>query len=73
MSNLVSLESGARSEQKEKVDRLVIMRRWFCCAHVDTPYQENGDEFPNSPERANGTFEHALLLESEHINEFPTD
>ncbi|VAI74599.1 unnamed protein product [Triticum turgidum subsp. durum] len=30
------------------------MRRWFCCAHVDTPYQENGDEFPNSPERANG-------------------
>ncbi|XP_051202891.1 PTI1-like tyrosine-protein kinase 3 [Lolium perenne] len=27
------------------------MRRWFCCAHVDTPYQE---EFPNSPEKANG-------------------
>ena len=33
---------------------MVIMRRWFCCAHVDTPYQENGDEFPSSPERANG-------------------
>ncbi|XP_014756456.1 PTI1-like tyrosine-protein kinase 3 [Brachypodium distachyon] len=30
------------------------MRRWFCCAHVDTPYHEHGDGFVNSPEKANG-------------------
>ncbi|KQJ99203.1 hypothetical protein BRADI_3g41740v3 [Brachypodium distachyon] len=29
------------------------MRRWFCCAHVDTPYHEHGDGFVNSPEKAN--------------------
>lgn len=30
------------------------MRRWFCCTHVDTLYQEHGDELMNSPDRTSG-------------------
>ncbi|KAL6661902.1 hypothetical protein ACP70R_001286 [Stipagrostis hirtigluma subsp. patula] len=30
------------------------MRRWLCCAHVDTPYQEHENGFIDSPDRTSG-------------------
>jgi hypothetical protein len=47
---VVHTKPGARSNLKKKV----IMRRWFCCTHADTPYQEDENEFMNSPDRTSG-------------------
>lgn len=45
---------GRKKKANKRRSRYIIMRRWFCCTHVDTLYHEHENEFLNSPERTNG-------------------